>query len=59
LDVKDEHPDDPLDEETLLDVLEERLGAPLARDRVRAARNTYAPNWVLPRGRPRKRKSAQ
>jgi hypothetical protein len=55
LDIVDEHPDDPLDEETLIAELENRLGAPVARDRVRAARNTHAPNWVLPRGRPRKR----
>jgi hypothetical protein len=49
-----ERPDDPLDEETLIDALEERLGAPVARDRVRRARKDYAADWVLPRGRPRK-----
>lgn len=49
-----ERPDDPLDEETLLEEMETRLGATVARDRVRDARKVHAPHWVLPRGRPRK-----
>jgi hypothetical protein len=52
--IKDEHPDDPLDEEKLWEAVENDLGLPVARDRVRAARKKVAPQWVNPVGRPRK-----
>jgi hypothetical protein len=52
-DIVDEHPRPP-GEENLLRELEGRLGAPVGRNRVRDARKVYAPQWVNPRGRPRK-----
>jgi hypothetical protein len=56
LDIVDKHPPDslPLDEETLHAELERRLEAPIARDRVRQARDEIAPEFKLPPGRPRK-----
>jgi hypothetical protein len=44
----------PLNEESLHKELENRLGAPVARDRFLAARDAVAPDFKLPVGRPRK-----
>jgi hypothetical protein len=44
----------PLNEESLCDEVERRLGVQLARDRVLAARNEVAPHFKLRVGRPRK-----
>ena len=52
--IKDKQPDDPPNEENLWVEVEERLRRPVSRDRVRAARGKAAPQWVKPRGRPRK-----
>jgi hypothetical protein len=54
-DHKEDQPDSPPpDEETLHSELERRLEAPLERDRVRRVRNEVAPEFKLPRGRPRR-----
>jgi hypothetical protein len=54
--IVEEHPpgSPPLDEESLHKKVEGRLGAPVARERVLAARNEVAPHFKLPVGRPRK-----
>jgi hypothetical protein len=53
--VKDHPPGRrPLSEKKLHAELERRLEAPVERNRVRNARKVYAPQWVNPRGRPRK-----
>jgi hypothetical protein len=49
-----EYPDGPPSERKLLQEIEQRLGAPIARDRLRTARSIHAPNWRNLRGRPRK-----
>ena len=56
LDIVDEHPPGtpPLDEKALHAKLENRLGAPVKRDRFRAARDEVAPGFKRPRGRARK-----
>jgi hypothetical protein len=52
--IKDEHPDGPPDEKDLLTEVANRLGRPVARNRVRTARREMAPEWVNRVGRPRK-----
>ena len=56
LDIVEKHPPNtpPLAEETLISEVENRLGAPLPRERIQAARNKVAPHFKLPVGRPRK-----
>jgi hypothetical protein len=56
LDIVKEHPPDtpPLSEEELIEKVEGRLGVPLARDRILAARSKVASHFKLPVGRPRK-----
>jgi hypothetical protein len=53
LSIVKEHPagTPPPEEAALHEELERRLKAPLARDRVRDARDRVAPNFKLPRGR--------
>jgi hypothetical protein len=53
--IVEDHPNDPLEVDSeLWPEVERRLGQSVARDRVRAAREKVAPQWVSRRGRPRK-----
>jgi hypothetical protein len=47
----------PPEEDDLLKMVKAKLGAGVQRSRLRAAKKTNAPQWVLPRGRPSKKKS--
>jgi hypothetical protein len=52
--IKEERPDDPPDRDELRDEVENRLNWPVGRDRVEKIRKKVAPQWVNPKGRPRK-----
>ena len=54
-DIWAEHPDDPLSEAELLAEMNQRLGAPPVRDRVRKLWKAIAPKWKRPRGHPSNR----
>jgi hypothetical protein len=50
--IVDDHPNDPLTEEELLEELETRLGVAPSRKRVRDMWKVKWPNWKRPRGHP-------
>jgi hypothetical protein len=52
--IKEERPDDPPDRDELREEVENRLNWPVGRDRVEKIRKKVAPQWVNPKGRPRK-----
>ena len=52
--IKEERPDDPPSRDDLREEVENRLNWPVGRDRVDKVRKKVAPQWVNPKGRPRK-----
>jgi hypothetical protein len=52
--IKEERPDDPPSRDDLREEVENRLNWAVGRDRVENLRKKVAPQWVKPKGRPRK-----
>ena len=52
--IKEERPDDPPSRDDLREEVETRLNWAVGRDRVETIRKKVAPQWVKPKGRPRK-----
>ena len=52
--IQKERPDDPPSRDDLREEVENRLNWAVGRDRVESLRKKIAPQWVKPKGRPRK-----